>query len=98
MAHRVWGQVLPRPDRLHHFVEDFLTMWAAPTSHILPLRRFVETVLGEDLRNFFAEDCMKMALTFQRAPRMCEQHFLPGRGTLGTEQLLNEANAAGLLL
>ena len=30
--------VLPRPQRIHHIVEDFLTDFTAPTSHILPLR------------------------------------------------------------
>ncbi|XP_068672051.1 FAD-dependent oxidoreductase domain-containing protein 2-like [Montipora foliosa] len=51
--------VLPRPHRLHHVVEDFLTLWTAPTSHILPLRRFIETVVGGDLRSFFASTCFK---------------------------------------
>ena len=31
--------VLPVPDRLHHIVEDFLTEFDAPISHILPTRR-----------------------------------------------------------
>lgn len=31
--------VLPEPDRLHHIVEDFLTEFDAPISHILPTRR-----------------------------------------------------------
>jgi len=45
---------LPRPDAVHHIVEDFLTDWTAPNAHILPLRRFLENCLGTDLRSFFA--------------------------------------------
>lgn len=45
---------LPRPDAIHHIVEDFLTDWTAPNAHILPLRRFLENCLSTDLRNFFA--------------------------------------------
>ncbi|XP_062444677.1 FAD-dependent oxidoreductase domain-containing protein 2 isoform X2 [Rhea pennata] len=45
---------LPRPDAIHHIVEDFLTDWTAPNAHILPLRRFLENCVGTDLRNFFA--------------------------------------------
>lgn len=45
---------LPRPAAIHHIVEDFLTDWTAPLSHILPLRRFLENCLGTDLRSFYA--------------------------------------------
>lgn len=45
---------LPRPTAIHHIVEDFLTDWTAPVSHILPLRRFLENCLGTDLRGFYA--------------------------------------------
>ncbi|KAG6926187.1 FAD dependent oxidoreductase domain containing 2, partial [Chelydra serpentina] len=40
---------LPRPDAVHHIVEDFLTDWTAPNAHILPLRRFLENCLDTDL-------------------------------------------------
>ncbi|KAK3091462.1 hypothetical protein FSP39_019980 [Pinctada imbricata] len=33
------GVALPRPKLLHHIVEDFLTSWDGPLSHLLPLRR-----------------------------------------------------------
>lgn len=45
---------LPRPAAIHHIVEDFLTDWTAPVSHILPLRRFLENCLDTDLRSFYA--------------------------------------------
>lgn len=45
---------LPRPAAIHHILEDFLTDWTAPVSHILPLRRFLENCLGTDLRSFYA--------------------------------------------
>jgi len=32
-------EVLPTPSRLHHIVEDFLTEFDGPITHILTLRR-----------------------------------------------------------
>ena len=37
----IYPEVLPKPDRLHHIVEDFLTEFDARTSHLLPLRRYL---------------------------------------------------------
>lgn len=48
------GWALPRPQAIHHIVEDFLTEWDAPISHIQPLRRFLEHCLQTDLRAFYA--------------------------------------------
>lgn len=70
--------VLPRPNRLHHIVEDFLTLWTAPTSHILPLRRFIENVVGSDLRSFFASSCFKIMMTHKTAPISCQNHYFQG--------------------
>lgn len=52
---------LPRPEKIHHVVEDFLTDWTAPSAHLLPLRRFLENCLQTDLRAFYAglyKECM----------------------------------------
>lgn len=70
--------VLPRPDRLHHMVEDFLTQWTAPNSHILPLRRFIENVVQSDLRSFFASTCFKIMMTQKTAPINCQGHYTEG--------------------
>ncbi|XP_015768238.1 PREDICTED: FAD-dependent oxidoreductase domain-containing protein 2-like [Acropora digitifera] len=70
--------VLPRPHRLHHIVEDFLTLWTAPSSHILPLRRFIETVADGDLRSFFASSCFKIMMTHRTAPISCRNHYTQG--------------------
>ena len=59
---------LPRPDSVHHIVEDFLTTWDAPTSHILPLRRFIENIIQHDMRYYFAEDCHQMTLQYGSVP------------------------------
>lgn len=48
------GWPLPRPQAIHHIVEDFLTEWDAPISHIQPLRHFLEHCLQTDLRAFYA--------------------------------------------
>ncbi|XP_006026042.1 FAD-dependent oxidoreductase domain-containing protein 2 isoform X1 [Alligator sinensis] len=88
---------LPRPDAIHHIVEDFLTDWTAPNAHILPLRRFLENCLGTDLRNFFAESCFLFALTRQKLPPSCQQGYLRMQGLVGSEGLRRHAVEASLM-
>ncbi|XP_040400734.1 FAD-dependent oxidoreductase domain-containing protein 2 [Cygnus olor] len=88
---------LPRPDAIHHIVEDFLTDWTAPNAHILPLRRFLENCLSTDLRSFFAESCFLFALTRQKLPPFCQQGYARMQGLAGSERLRRHAVAAGLL-
>lgn len=71
---------LARPIRIHHMVEDFLTEWAAPLSHVLPLRWFLEYASGRDLRKFYAETCFKYAMTGTSSPVFCEEGYLKGNG------------------
>lgn len=71
---------LPRPAALHHIVEDFLTIWDAPVSHILPLRRFIENIFGRDLRERFAESCLETALTYKTLPYHCSEVYMNGEG------------------
>lgn len=67
-----WAKTpLPRPARIHHIIEDFLTDWTAQQSHILPLRRFFEFILGTDLRHYYAHTCLSHALTTGSSPRLC---------------------------
>ncbi|MPC99401.1 FAD-dependent oxidoreductase domain-containing protein 2 [Portunus trituberculatus] len=67
-----WGKTsLPKPARLHHMLEDFLTVWTSQQSHILPLRRFLEYITGMDLRHHYAHTCLAHALTNGRAPHLC---------------------------
>jgi len=73
---------LPRPNRLHHMVEDFLTEWVAPYTHIMPLRWFLENVLEDDLRNFYAESCFEYAMTGMEAPLQCREEYLNGGSIL----------------
>lgn len=54
MKLRPHGWPLPRPKAIHHMVEDFLTEWESPLSHIQPLRRFLEHCVQTDLRTFYA--------------------------------------------
>ncbi|KAM6285631.1 FAD-dependent oxidoreductase domain-containing protein 2 [Spheniscus humboldti] len=88
---------LPRPDAVHHIVEDFLTDWTAPNAHILPLRRFLENCLSTDLRNFFAESCFLFAFTRQKLPPFCRQGYVRMQGLVGSEGLRRHAVEAGLL-
>ncbi|KAM9026314.1 FAD-dependent oxidoreductase domain-containing protein 2 [Ara ararauna] len=88
---------LPRPDAIHHIVEDFLTDWTAPNAHILPLRRFLENCISTDLRNFFAESCFLFAFTRQKLPPFCHQGYMRMQGLEGSEGLRRHAVEAGLL-
>ncbi|KAJ6658881.1 hypothetical protein lerEdw1_019517 [Lerista edwardsae] len=88
---------LPRPDAIHHIVEDFLTDWTAPNAHILPLRRFLENCLGTDLRRFYAESCFLFALTRRRLPPFCQQGYMRMQGLMGNERLRRHGVEAGLL-
>lgn len=91
-------QLLPRPDWMHHIVEDFLTNWDAPMSHVLPLRRFLEIAMGQDIRQYFAEDCFKIAMTHDNVPLQCKTYLDGSSGLLGNKVLIDEANKANLLL
>ncbi|XP_045212137.1 FAD-dependent oxidoreductase domain-containing protein 2-like isoform X2 [Mercenaria mercenaria] len=85
MKYKPTKEHLPRPAALHHIVEDFLTTWDGAISHILPLRRFIENVLDSDRRNFFAEDCMEMALTHTTVPHSCQEFYMNGQGFTGSD-------------
>ena len=91
MSSKTKYEILPRPDHMHHIVEDFLTLWDAPSSHILPLRRYLETVLDRDLRTFYASDCLEMAMLHQMVPLYCQQHYLSGRGIVKAEPLFQQS-------
>jgi hypothetical protein len=78
MSSRSKWQNLPQPDAIHHILEDFLTKWDGQNTHILPFRRFVENVTDRDMRYFFGEDCLVLALTHQSLPLMCQHHLHQG--------------------
>ncbi|XP_071943865.1 FAD-dependent oxidoreductase domain-containing protein 2-like [Antedon mediterranea] len=88
MITRTEKQVLPTPHRIHHMVEDFLTDFSAPQSHILPLRRFLENCMGQDIRYFFDDFCFKSALMYTEVPLMCKQYYMKGQGLPGTKSLM----------
>ena len=69
---------LPRPHRMHHMVEDFLTEWVSALSHTLPLRWFLEYCAGRDLRKYTRESCMKYAMTGTDIPTFCQHGYLDG--------------------
>ncbi|RUS76560.1 hypothetical protein EGW08_015668, partial [Elysia chlorotica] len=68
-------ETLPRPEFLHHFIEDFHAFWDGSTSHILPLRRFLENVFQADQREFFSASCFHMAMTAGRSPDSCRRRY-----------------------
>ncbi|XP_037544405.1 FAD-dependent oxidoreductase domain-containing protein 2, partial [Nematolebias whitei] len=96
MKKRPRGWPLPRPDAIHHIVEDFLTEWDGPLSHIQPLRHFLEHCVHTDLRAFYAESCFHSALTHRKPPLFCQQGYLNQRGVPRSSQLPERAHRAGL--
>ena len=78
-------ELLPRPDAIHHIVEDFHTLWDAPQSHIVPARRFIEKLLGQDMRFYFIETCFQMMMLNQTQPHMCTPHYMSGQGLMETK-------------
>ncbi|XP_046721793.1 FAD-dependent oxidoreductase domain-containing protein 2 isoform X3 [Silurus meridionalis] len=97
MKQRPAGWLLPRPDAVHHMVEDFLTEWDQPVSHSQPLRRFLEHCLQTDLRAFYAESCFQLSLTNLKPPIFCLQGYLNKGGIVGNRHLWQHAHEAGLM-
>lgn len=98
MKNKSIKDLLPHPRLLHHIVEDFLTSWDGWTSHLLPLRRFLEEVLDKDLRSYFAETCMKLALTHTNVPLSCQMDFMEGQGLVPAYSLAQLAKDSKLLI
>lgn len=67
---------LPRPTRLHHVVEDFLTRWVTYETHVIPLRRFLEDCTATVLIDFTADECMEHSLTGIHVPVDCSENYL----------------------
>ncbi|CAL9693465.1 unnamed protein product [Knipowitschia caucasica] len=80
MKLRPHGRPLPRPKAIHHMIEDFLTEWDAPVSHVQPLQHFLQHCIQMDLRHFYAEACFRMSLTHRQPPLSCQQGYLRGQG------------------
>lgn len=97
MRQRPVGWPLPRPEAVHHMVEDFLTEWDQPISHSQPLRRFLEHCLQTDLRAFYAESCFLLSLTSRNPPLFCHQGYLRKQGIVGNRHLWQHAREAGLM-
>lgn len=98
MELRPQGWPLPRPDHVHHVVEDFLTDWTGPNSHMLPLRRFLENCLQKDLRTFYADSCFVFSLTHQKLPIFCQQGYLQNQGLKGKDELRDDTSPLGFTM
>uniref|UniRef100_A0A3B4YPZ7 FAD-dependent oxidoreductase domain containing 2 n=1 Tax=Seriola lalandi dorsalis TaxID=1841481 RepID=A0A3B4YPZ7_SERLL len=97
MKLRPHGWPLPRPKAIHHMVEDFLTEWEGPISHIQPLRRFLERCVQTDLRSFYAESCFHSSLTHRKPPLFCQQGYLKRQGVAPKSRLRQHVHDAGLM-
>lgn len=63
------GGALPRPQKMHHVLEDFLTLWTGPSTHISPLRRFLESCVNSDLSYQEPDACFVNKLASKNGPR-----------------------------
>ena len=80
MRQRAPKQTLPRPVAMHHMVEDFLTLWDGPHTHLAPLRHFLDHVTAADLRSRFAQPCFMESMTNREPSAMCNDQFMQGQG------------------
>lgn len=97
MRLRPHGWPLPRPRAVHHMIEDFLTEWESPISHIQPLRRFLEHCVQTDLRAFYAESCFRSSLTHRKPPLFCQQGYLKQQGIVHNSWLSQHVCEARLM-
>lgn len=89
-------EILPRPSAIHHLVEDFLTLWDAPRSHITPLRHFLDHITGTDLRMRFSQACFLEAMVHDSSSAPCSDQYLTGQGLTASPDQLDAAKLAGL--
>ncbi|CAF0906344.1 unnamed protein product [Didymodactylos carnosus] len=55
--------ILPEPDKIHHVLEDLLTLWIVEDTHILPLQAFLEDILNIDLQQHSDLTCVQSLLS-----------------------------------
>ena len=67
--------ILEKADKVHHVIEDFLTFWIDSDSHQLHLRRFFESIIDTDLRNFSSHECVGFFLAYGSYPESCKRYF-----------------------
>ncbi|PVD38202.1 hypothetical protein C0Q70_00813 [Pomacea canaliculata] len=89
-------ETLPRPAAMHHIVEDFLTLWDRPFSHIMPLRHFLDHITKTDLRDRFSQACFFEAMTHDSVGLLCKQRYLMGQGLSATPEMIVETDVEGL--
>lgn len=70
---------MPEAKMIHHIVEDFTTFWDGEFTHIGPLRRFIDNVLGLDLRRIHAKDCFQWIMSHgysseRKMPSQCRSY------------------------
>ena len=96
MKRRTKKNVLPRPAAMHHMVEDFLTLWNGPLSHMAPLRHFLDHITASDLRTRFAQQCFMESMTHQQPSAMCADQYVPGQGLTATPDMVVVARESGI--
>lgn len=75
MLNKKKEEILPNPDRAHYILEDFHTTWTSPTTHVLPLRRFLENCTQSDLRHFKSSNCLLSSFIDGNLPLDCSNYM-----------------------
>ncbi|XP_059476682.1 FAD-dependent oxidoreductase domain-containing protein 2-like [Neocloeon triangulifer] len=74
------GGILPRPEKMHHVLEDFLTQWTAPSTHVNPLRRFLESCVNAELKSATENACFVGELVSKGDRPTCADFRTRGHG------------------
>ncbi|KAK3089494.1 hypothetical protein FSP39_004045 [Pinctada imbricata] len=75
MTSRKKRELLPKPDGLHHMVEDFNTDWSRPVTHVIPLRAFIGSMLNVSLAGFSQNECFLFSLSYDSLPQRCLEYL-----------------------
>lgn len=97
MKRRGVKQLLPRPAYIHHLVEDFLTLWDGPKTHISPLRHFLDYITQSDLRGRFDQSCFMEAMTHDKPSPACMDQYLNGQGLVATPEMISMSVKEGFM-
>ncbi len=62
-------------DKSHHMLEDFLTFWTDLNNHQVYLRKFFETTLKKDLRNYSKRKCSLLLAVHGSLPPSCKMYL-----------------------
>ncbi|RDD41254.1 FAD-dependent oxidoreductase domain-containing protein 2 [Trichoplax sp. H2] len=67
---------LPKANKIHHVVEDFLTDWSVYSEHGHYLKLFIENLFRKDLNQYYTSSCYELSMTFKSLPGSCKRQCI----------------------